>query len=106
MPPSSIQWHKSSYSNGMGGECLEVAALAEAVAIRDSKVTSGPQLILSTAAWHGFIRALPPHTGRNSLTDRLPRITNDLTSALQEGSVRQHHLISSLVKSGPICAYT
>ncbi|WP_406445104.1 DUF397 domain-containing protein [Streptomyces sp. NBC_01613] len=61
MPPSSIQWHKSSYSNGMGGECLEVAQQAEAVAVRDSKVISGPQLMLSAAAWQGFIRALPPY---------------------------------------------
>ncbi|WP_345600808.1 DUF397 domain-containing protein [Streptomyces coacervatus] len=60
MPSSSIQWRKSSYSNGMGGECLEIAELTEVVAIRDSKVTSGPQLILSTAAWQGFIRALLP----------------------------------------------
>ena len=60
MPSSSIQWRKSSYSNGMGGECLEVAALAKAVAVRDSEVTSGPQLILSTAAWQGFIWALSP----------------------------------------------
>ena len=102
MPSSSTQWRKSSYSNGMGGECLEVASLADAVAIRDSKVTSGPQLVLSTAAWHSFIRALPPQ--RQELADRLPRITNDLTSSLQEGSVRQHHLISILVKSGPISA--
>jgi len=60
MPSSSIQWRKSSYSNGMGGECLEIAQLAEAVAVRDSKVSSGPQLMLGAAAWQGFIRALPP----------------------------------------------
>ncbi|MGW2524126.1 DUF397 domain-containing protein [Streptomyces sp. NPDC001617] len=58
-PSSSFQWHKSSYSNGMGGECLEVAALAAAIAVRDSKVTSGPRLILSRAAWQSFIGALP-----------------------------------------------
>ncbi|MDC0769276.1 DUF397 domain-containing protein [Streptomyces sp. HD] len=58
MLPSSIPWRRSSYSNGMGGECLEVAELAEAISVRDSKVTSGPQLTLSTTAWQGFIRAL------------------------------------------------
>ncbi|MFJ3302629.1 DUF397 domain-containing protein [Streptomyces sp. NPDC086549] len=56
-----MQWRKSSYSNGMGGECLEVAALAGAIAVRDSKVASGPQVTLSSAAWQGFIGALAPH---------------------------------------------
>ncbi|MEU6844773.1 DUF397 domain-containing protein [Streptomyces sp. NPDC046716] len=58
MPSSSIQWRKSSYSNGMGGECLEVAALAGGIAVRDSKVALGPHLKLGTAAWQGFIRVL------------------------------------------------
>ncbi|MFD8725534.1 DUF397 domain-containing protein [Streptomyces sp. NPDC059629] len=60
MPSSSIQWRKSSYSNGMGGECLEVAALAGAVAVRDSKATLGPQVTMNNAAWRSFIRALAP----------------------------------------------
>ncbi|MEV6765260.1 DUF397 domain-containing protein [Streptomyces sp. NPDC051105] len=58
MPPSSIQWCKSSYSNGMGGECLEVAALAGAITLRDSKDVLGPQVTLSNAAWQRFIRSL------------------------------------------------
>ncbi|WP_217213957.1 DUF397 domain-containing protein [Streptomyces sp. AC550_RSS872] len=58
MLPSSIPWRRSSYSNGMGGECLEVAELAGVIRIRDSKAISGPQLTLSTTAWQGFIRAL------------------------------------------------
>ncbi|MFD3583424.1 DUF397 domain-containing protein [Streptomyces sp. NPDC058683] len=58
MPSSSIQWHRSSYSNGMGGECLEVAALAEAIAVRDSKVNLGPQITLSDTAWRDFIQTL------------------------------------------------
>ncbi|GAA3584997.1 DUF397 domain-containing protein [Streptomyces osmaniensis] len=58
MPSSSIVWHRSSYSNGMGGECLEVAAGHEGVTVRDSKSTFGPQLTLSTAAWRGFIQTL------------------------------------------------
>ncbi|MBW8792620.1 MAG: DUF397 domain-containing protein [Streptomyces sp.] len=60
MPSSSIRWHRSSYSNGMGGECLEVAALAEAIAVRDSKVTLGPQITLSDGAWRRFIQTLSP----------------------------------------------
>ncbi|MGW1555030.1 DUF397 domain-containing protein [Streptomyces sp. NPDC002144] len=67
MLPSSIPWRRSSYSNGMGGECLEVASLTEVVAIRDSKVTPGPLLVLSTSAWQSFVRSLPStHHGRTS----------------------------------------
>ncbi|MGW5657655.1 DUF397 domain-containing protein [Streptomyces humi] len=58
IPSPNVQWHKSSYSNGMGGECLEVAALVEGIAVRDSKVTLGPQVRLSNAAWQGFIQTL------------------------------------------------
>ncbi|WP_316776019.1 DUF397 domain-containing protein [Streptomyces sasae] len=59
-PSSSVQWHKSSYSNGMGGECLEVAALSESIVVRDSKVTLGPQVTMNNTAWRSFIRALAP----------------------------------------------
>lgn len=55
---SNIQWHKSSYSNGMGGECLEAAALVEAITVRDSKVALGPQITWGAAAWQGFIQAV------------------------------------------------
>ncbi|MFK0104851.1 DUF397 domain-containing protein [Streptomyces sp. NPDC091217] len=66
MPSSSIQWRKSSYSNGMGGECLEVAALAGAIAVRDSKVAMGPQVRLSNAAWKCFIQTLTPIRSRTA----------------------------------------
>ncbi|MGW1612216.1 DUF397 domain-containing protein [Streptomyces sp. NPDC002285] len=69
-PSSSIAWRRSSYSNGMGGECLEVAALAEAVTVRDSKSISGPRLTLSTTTWRDFIRAVARHDG-NPLADWL-----------------------------------
>jgi hypothetical protein len=60
MPPSSTVWRRSSYSNGMGGECLEMTPVPGAIAVRDSKVATGlQQLMLSTAAWQSFIRALP-----------------------------------------------
>ncbi|MFD5537218.1 DUF397 domain-containing protein [Streptomyces sp. NPDC127079] len=64
MSSSNIQWHKSSYSNGMGGECMEVAVLDEAIAVRDSKYALGPEITCSTAAWQGFIHAMaaiPPN---------------------------------------------
>ncbi|RFU40760.1 DUF397 domain-containing protein [Actinomadura logoneensis] len=38
------QWRKSTYSSGEGGECVEVAALAPEVGLRDSKDPDGPHL--------------------------------------------------------------
>ena len=51
-------WRKSSYSGGSDGgqECVEVA-FAQAVRIRDSKNTGGPELKFSVEAWQGFIGA-------------------------------------------------
>ncbi|MFG2404606.1 DUF397 domain-containing protein [Streptomyces brevispora] len=48
-------WFKSSYSSGEGGECVEVAAAATRVYIRDSKQTSGPVLTVGPGAWTGFV---------------------------------------------------
>lgn len=59
MPSSRIAWRRSSYSNGMGGECLEMATASGVVAVRDSKTPTGPQLTLSCTTWKNFIRSLP-----------------------------------------------
>ncbi|QIQ04920.1 DUF397 domain-containing protein [Streptomyces liangshanensis] len=49
-------WRKSSYSNGEGGECLEVADdLPGRVPVRDSKNPSGPALVVSASAWADFV---------------------------------------------------
>ncbi|MEU3604059.1 DUF397 domain-containing protein [Streptomyces sp. NPDC035033] len=53
---SELAWFKSSYSGGTDGEsCVEVAATLAGVHVRDSKVTAGPQLVLSPGAWAGFV---------------------------------------------------
>ncbi|WP_406325299.1 DUF397 domain-containing protein [Streptomyces niveus] len=52
------QWRKSSYSNGAGGECLEIAELAGVTAVRDSKQPSGPRIAIRQAAWADFVGAL------------------------------------------------
>lgn len=51
----ALSWHKSTYSSGDGDNCVEVAACAEAVHIRDSKVTAGPELAVTPAAWTEFL---------------------------------------------------
>lgn len=53
---SSATWRKSSYSDGSGGNCLEVAPGFEAIVpVRDSKNPHGPKLAFRTAAWSAFI---------------------------------------------------
>ncbi|GGU81761.1 DUF397 domain-containing protein [Lentzea flava] len=49
-------WRKSSYSGGNAGdECVEVA-FAQAVRVRDSKNTAGPELGFSADAWQAFVQ--------------------------------------------------
>lgn len=52
-----IKWRKSGRSDHQGGQCVEVAALACEIAVRDSKDPDGPMLVLDAAAW----RALTHH---------------------------------------------
>ncbi|MEU0399070.1 DUF397 domain-containing protein [Streptomyces sp. NPDC006197] len=51
----AYNWRKSSYSGGEGGECVEVAAHPALVHIRDSKDPHGPQLAVSPASWAAFL---------------------------------------------------
>jgi hypothetical protein len=53
---SKARWRKSTYSDGNGGNCVEVATgLPGVVPVRDSKVTSGPVVVVGSAAWTVFI---------------------------------------------------
>lgn len=56
-------WRKASYSNGNGGDCVEVADLAGGHwAVRDSKHPGGAVLIVGSAEWSDFTSAI--RTGR------------------------------------------
>ncbi|MEW2357657.1 DUF397 domain-containing protein [Spirillospora sp. NPDC029432] len=60
LDPSNVHWRKSSRSSGQGGQCVELADLAGAIAVRDSKDPDGPRLTLSPAAFArlvGWVRA-------------------------------------------------
>ncbi|MBT2398488.1 DUF397 domain-containing protein [Streptomyces sp. ISL-100] len=53
---SSATWHKSSYSDGSGGDCLEVAdGHPGIVPVRDSKNPNGPRLELRAESWSAFL---------------------------------------------------
>ncbi|MFJ3198752.1 DUF397 domain-containing protein [Streptomyces sp. NPDC086989] len=75
---STATWHKSSYSDGTGGDCLEMATWRKStysagdggnclevgdghpdlVPVRDSKVPDGPHLTVNGPAWTAFVASL------------------------------------------------
>ncbi|MCJ1680627.1 DUF397 domain-containing protein [Streptomyces sp. APSN-46.1] len=75
---SEAIWHKSSYSDGTGGDCLEMATWRKSthsggsggdclevadghpnlVPVRDSKVPDGPHLTFNGPAWAAFVTTL------------------------------------------------
>lgn len=51
-------WRTSSYSSSNGGDCVELAPLSGAVAVRDSKNPTGGTLLVSGATFRAFTRTL------------------------------------------------
>ncbi|MFI8350483.1 DUF397 domain-containing protein [Streptomyces sp. NPDC085596] len=53
----ALPWRKSSYSDGDGGQCVEVAACPATIHVRDSKQnpTTAPTLSVPTTAWQAFL---------------------------------------------------
>ena len=62
---SDYDFRKSTYSSGDAhGECVEVARnIPPTVAVRDSKHSDGPVLLVTPRAWTPFLRSL--HSGRS-----------------------------------------
>ncbi|MEU1894827.1 DUF397 domain-containing protein [Streptomyces pristinaespiralis] len=57
--PGAAAWRKSTYSNGSGGNCVEVCdAHTGVVPVRDSKVPSGPVITVTGPAWTAFVTSL------------------------------------------------
>ncbi|EST37173.1 hypothetical protein N566_14445 [Streptomycetaceae bacterium MP113-05] len=52
---AELAWLKSSYSDGEGGNCVEVAGGPGTVRVRDSKDKPGPQLAFTPAEWSTFV---------------------------------------------------
>ncbi|MGW7572555.1 DUF397 domain-containing protein [Streptomyces sp. NPDC054765] len=56
---STAVWRKSSYTNGDGGDCVEVVDdLLGIVPVRDSKDPHGPAIVFPAAAWSSFVSAV------------------------------------------------
>ena len=55
MTIEKLNWFKSSYSDGEGGQCLEAARTPHTIHLRDSKHPTGPHLTLSPTAWSAFV---------------------------------------------------
>ncbi|MCW1093909.1 DUF397 domain-containing protein [Streptomyces sp. RS2] len=61
---TDARWTKSSYSNGEGGDCLEVAQdFPGVIPVRDSKVADGPVIVVGSAAWTEFVRTVVQSRG-------------------------------------------
>ncbi|MEV7090527.1 DUF397 domain-containing protein [Streptomyces sp. NPDC093085] len=64
MSPDSVEWIRSSYSDGSGGQCVEVAhGVAGVVPVRDSKVSEGAVLVFAASAFGVFVAALRGREG-------------------------------------------
>ncbi|MFB8176135.1 DUF397 domain-containing protein [Streptomyces sp. NPDC055966] len=57
---STVVWRKSSYSNGSGGDCVEVCdAHPGVIPVRDSKkAQDGPVLLFPPLVWDAFVSSL------------------------------------------------
>jgi len=53
-----LAWRKSTHSSSQGDECVELAGLAGAVGIRDSKDPDGPKLAVSRDAFRALMADL------------------------------------------------
>ncbi|GAA2477185.1 DUF397 domain-containing protein [Streptomyces gobitricini] len=63
--PGAAPWRKSTYSDGNGGSCLEVldGAPGGVVPVRDSKNPAGPVLVVTAPAWRAFVDGLGVSAG-------------------------------------------
>ncbi|MBO0652636.1 DUF397 domain-containing protein [Streptomyces triculaminicus] len=58
---NKLAWLKSSYSDNVGGNCIEVATLPDVIHVRDSKLElreRGPRLTIPPQTWGRFIAEL------------------------------------------------
>jgi hypothetical protein len=51
-------WRKSTYSDGNGGDCVELASGNGAILVRDTTDRDGGTLAFTAQAWQEFTRRL------------------------------------------------
>lgn len=61
---TTAHWVKSSYSSGEG-QCIEVAALPNTIATRDSKDPNSSVLLFTRDGWRDFVGAVNRHEFRD-----------------------------------------
>ena len=52
---SRAVWRKSKASGTYGDNCVEVAFIDDAIALRDSKHAEGPVLLFTQGEWDAFV---------------------------------------------------
>ena len=56
---TNTHWRKSTYSDGNGGDCVEVGdGVPGVVPVRDSKVADGDVVVVGAGAWAAFVRSV------------------------------------------------
>ncbi|MGK5531583.1 DUF397 domain-containing protein [Streptomyces sp. URMC 129] len=55
MTTEQLVWRKSSHSGTSGGDCVEVAAGAMTIHVRDSKDAAGSRLRFGRDGWAAFV---------------------------------------------------
>ncbi|WP_329379945.1 DUF397 domain-containing protein [Streptomyces sp. NBC_01716] len=59
LEPAPYSWRKSSYSNGEGGNCLEVAdGVPGIIPVRDSKAPEAGALVIPAPVWTAFVASV------------------------------------------------
>jgi hypothetical protein len=58
MTTDDVKWRRSSRSSASGSNCVEVAGVADVLAVRDSKDPVGPVLRFERRAWSAFVAGL------------------------------------------------
>lgn len=53
-----LSWRRSSHSDNLGGNCVELAAKPEGVGVRDSKDPDGPRLVLGLEAFRALLAGI------------------------------------------------
>jgi hypothetical protein len=53
-----LDWRKSSYSDGNGGDCVELSATPLVTAVRDSKNPDGGVLVFPATAFSTFLTSI------------------------------------------------